>query len=47
MSEQVKWLCVSTGTCLGSFLAYAVPILQVIALGISIYAGIRALRRKP
>lgn len=46
MTPQLKWLCVSTSTCFASFLSYAVPVLQVIALGISIYAGIRALRKK-
>jgi hypothetical protein len=47
VSTSLKWACTSLGTCVGSFLAYAVPILQVIALGVSIYAGIRALRHKP
>lgn len=40
------WACTSMGTCAASFFAYAIPTLQVIALGISIWAGIRALRKK-
>lgn len=46
MSTSLKWACTSLGTCVGSFLAYAVPILQIIALCVSIYAGVRALRHK-
>lgn len=46
MSIELKWACTSAGTCLASFLTYAVPILQVTALAVSIYAGIRALRSK-
>jgi hypothetical protein len=46
MNSSLKWACTSLGTCVGSFLAYAVPVLQVVALCISIYAGIQALRYK-
>lgn len=38
--------CTSLGTCVVSFAAYAVPVLQVIALVVSILAGIKALRSK-
>jgi hypothetical protein len=46
MTPDIKWACTSLGTCVGSFLAYAVPTLQVIALCVSIYAGIKALRHR-
>lgn len=44
MTYELKWVCTGLGTCAASFFTYAVPTLQVIALGISIYAGVRALR---
>lgn len=43
MNGQYKWVCVSAGSCLGSFFAYAIPTLQIIALTISILAGAKAL----
>jgi hypothetical protein len=40
------WACTSAGTCAASFLAIGIPILQVIALTVSILAGIKALLGK-
>jgi hypothetical protein len=43
VNGQLKWACVSASTCVGSFFAYAIPTLQIIALTISILAGAKAL----
>lgn len=44
--NELKWVCTSAVSCAASFLTYAVPILQFVALALSIYAGVRALRSK-
>jgi hypothetical protein len=46
VSDATKWACTSIATCTASFLAYAVPILQVVALALSIWAAIRSLRKR-
>lgn len=38
--------CVSVGGCVVSFAAYAMPVLQVVAVLLSIAAAIKALRKK-
>jgi hypothetical protein len=40
------WACTSIGTCFASFAAYAIPALQIVALIVSIAAGIKALRSR-
>ena len=49
MKSTVAWACTSIGTCAGSFFAYAIPVLQITALVVSIIAGIVTIRkaRKP
>ena len=44
--SALKWACTSFGTCVGSVLAYAIPILQVALLAVSLYAAIKSLRKK-
>lgn len=45
MSAKV-WHCLSAGSCVAGFLAYAIPILQVAALLVTIITGIKAWRTK-
>jgi hypothetical protein len=45
MNDSLKWACTSVGTCAASFLAYAIPTLQAIALALSIWAAVRSLRK--
>lgn len=46
MNLEWRWVCTSFGTCFASFVTYAVPALQLVALALSIYAAIKALRSK-
>lgn len=45
MNPALKWACTSLGSCAVSFASYAIPVLQVVALVVSIAAGIIAIRR--
>lgn len=46
-STDVKiWACVSGGFCVGGIIAAALPYVQLIALLISIAAGLKALAKK-
>lgn len=40
------WACTSAGSCVFSFVQWSLPIIQWIAVAISIFAGIKALRGK-
>lgn len=44
--KVTAWACTSAGSCVVGFVSTALPFLQVIALLISIAAGIKALRSR-